>query len=256
MAPPASCRSEESPLTGRRVAGRDVHGAEHAEREGDPADDLTARPGRCSRGRACCASRSRPASAAPASRPCRPSRRRRCGSPSIRPPGSCHQTAAATTTASPNRNSPTPSRRCSGSRSWAVRPILRATAPTAWAMPSQIAAIPRPSAANSRTDRTAPRADCSGRRAPCARCWTVRGRFFVVLRDREMRRAACSWLLLREPGGEDVRVAMVTNLGHRHSSHTDHTPHAVAVSARQVGATAARAVRGRTAPARDGRSPR
>jgi hypothetical protein len=29
--------------------------------------------------------------------------------------------------------------------------------------------------------------------------------------------------LLREPGGEDVRVAMVRNLGQRHSSHTDHT---------------------------------
>ena len=30
-------------------------------------------------------------------------------------------------------------------------------------------------------------------------------------------------LLLRDPGGEDVRVAMVRRLGHRHSSHTDHT---------------------------------
>ena len=29
--------------------------------------------------------------------------------------------------------------------------------------------------------------------------------------------------LFREPGGEDVRVAMVTNLSHRHSSHMDHT---------------------------------
>ena len=33
--------------------------------------------------------------------------------------------------------------------------------------------------------------------------------------------------LLREPGGEDVRVAMVRNLGHCHSSHTDHTPHSL-----------------------------
>jgi len=30
-------------------------------------------------------------------------------------------------------------------------------------------------------------------------------------------------LLLRDPGGEDVRVAMVRRLGHGHTSHTDHT---------------------------------
>ncbi|GAB2768747.1 hypothetical protein GCM10027020_22230 [Nocardioides salsibiostraticola] len=30
-------------------------------------------------------------------------------------------------------------------------------------------------------------------------------------------------LLLREPGGEDVRVAMLFNLGHRHTSPTHHT---------------------------------
>jgi hypothetical protein len=30
-------------------------------------------------------------------------------------------------------------------------------------------------------------------------------------------------LLLRDPGGEDVRVAMVTNLGQSHTSHRDHT---------------------------------
>ena len=30
-------------------------------------------------------------------------------------------------------------------------------------------------------------------------------------------------LLLRDPGGEDVRVAMVINLGHGHTSHRDHT---------------------------------
>jgi hypothetical protein len=29
-------------------------------------------------------------------------------------------------------------------------------------------------------------------------------------------------LLLRDPGGEDVRVAMVINLGHSHTSHRDH----------------------------------
>jgi len=30
-------------------------------------------------------------------------------------------------------------------------------------------------------------------------------------------------LLLREPVGEDVRVAMLARLGQRHSSHRDHT---------------------------------
>src|SRR3954447_13169010 len=140
---------------------------------------------------------------------------------SIRPPGSCHQTAAATTTARPNRDSPRPSRRCSGSISRAVCPILRATAPTAWAMPTQIAAIPRPNAPNRRRtgpppQRTAPG---PGRRLRALLRERVLALFFVVLRDRVE-----GLLLLREPGGEDVRVAMVTNLSHRHSSHTHHTP--------------------------------
>ena len=143
----------------------------------------------------------------------------------IRSPGSCHHTAAATTTASPRRNSPRPSRRCSGSISRAVRPILRAIAPTAWAMPTQIAAIPRPSALNRR--RTGPRpertARGAGRRLRALLRERVLDLFFVVLRDRVE-----GLLLLREPGGEDVRVAMVTNLSHRHSSHTHHTPEASA----------------------------
>jgi hypothetical protein len=58
----------------------------------------------------------------------------------------------------------------------------------------------------------------------------ARERFFV-LRERELEpdllrelEELLDVLLLREPGGEDVRVAMVRNLGHRHSSHMDHTP--------------------------------
>ena len=70
--------------------------------------------------------------------------------PSITVPGSCHQTAAAATTASPMTNSPTPSRRCSGSRSRAPRPIERASEPSPWAIPSHTAATPRPSAAKAR----------------------------------------------------------------------------------------------------------
>ena len=56
----------------------------------------------------------------------------------------------------------------------------------------------------------------------------------VVLRDRVLEppppdppdrlgRPDLDVLLLREPGGEDVRVAMTPNVCHRHSSHTDHT---------------------------------
>ena len=44
-----------------------------------------------------------------------------------------------------------------------------------------------------------------------------------VVRPDELDRPALDVLLLREPGGEDVRVAMTPNVGHRHSSHTDHT---------------------------------
>ena len=66
------------------------------------------------------------------------------------PPGSCHQTAAATTTASPTRNRPAPSRRCSGSSSPAELPTRRTPPPTTCAAPSQTLATAPPRAANSR----------------------------------------------------------------------------------------------------------
>ncbi len=54
--------------------------------------------------------------------------------------------------------------------------------------------------------------------------------FLPVLRDRELEvpRPVVldpdeEVLLLREPGGEDVRVAMVIKVIHSHSSHRDHT---------------------------------
>jgi hypothetical protein len=56
--------------------------------------------------------------------------------------------------------------------------------------------------------------------------------FFLlpVLRDRVVEDLAAllaeglrDVLELREPGGEDVRVAMVINLSHSHTSHRDHT---------------------------------
>jgi hypothetical protein len=95
-------------------------------------------------------------------------------------------------------------------------------------MPSQIAAMPRPSAKNSRA--TGPRPERTERGAGRRFREDVRERF-VVLRERELEPdllreldEPLDVLLLREPGGEDVRVAMVRNLGHRHTSHTDHTP--------------------------------
>jgi len=55
------------------------------------------------------------------------------------------------------------------------------------------------------------------------------GRFLLVaLRERELAvfftpEREEELVLLRDPGGEDVRVAMTPNLGDRHSSPTDHT---------------------------------
>ena len=157
--------------------------------------------------------------------------------PSITVPGSCHQTAAAATTASPMTNSPTPSRRCSGSRSRAPRPIERASEPSPWAIPSHTAATPRPSAAKARKTGPGPLRTARGaglRVRVGARL--LEDRFFLlgvprvrvpdaprVVRPDELDRPALDVLLLREPGGEDVRVAMTPNVGHRHSSHTDHT---------------------------------
>ena len=147
---------------------------------------------------------------------------------SITPPGSCHHTAAAATVARPKRNSPTPSRRCSGSRSRADCPTERATAPRAWARPSHTAAIPRPTAPNERETGPGPlrtargagrdagrREDALERLRPFAD--EEEGRL-LVLRDRVLEplvvRLVPDVLELRDPGGEDVRVAMVRPYGH------------------------------------------
>ena len=103
----------------------DVHDAEHAEQQRRPADDLAA-GGAVALGVAQVApARRSTAAAARTSRAGRPSRSTTVRVASPTPPGSCHQTAAATTTARPIRNRPAPSRRCSGSRSRAVWPTLR-----------------------------------------------------------------------------------------------------------------------------------
>ena len=104
-----------------------------------------------------------------ATRPTEPATTARTTSPT--PPGSCHQTAAATTTARPTRNSPAPSRRCSGSRSPAVWPMRRTPPPTAWATPSQAATTHPREGAEDPEDRT--RARCA---PPAGRDAALRGR--------------------------------------------------------------------------------
>src|SRR6476469_3016890 len=138
-------------------------------------------------------------------------------------PGSCHQTAAAETTARPKRKSPIPSRRCSGSRSRAVCPMLRAVAPRAWAMASQTAATPLPSVVNSRASGPGPvrTARGAGRRAveEALLLELLEGELFEEVLPRDvlleplrpvLRVPVVDVLLLRDPGGEDVRVAMPT----------------------------------------------
>lgn len=146
---------------------------------------------------------------------------------SMTPPGSCHQTAAATTMARPMTNSPAPSRRCSGSRSRADCPTERATAPRAWAMPSQTEATARPTPPKPRATGPGPLRTARGAgRFAVLRAGAREPPLLVraaglleVLRDRvfedevpprELPRDLVEpdVLELRDPGGEDVRVAM------------------------------------------------
>src|SRR3954451_8197113 len=108
--------------------------------------------------------------------------------------------------------------------------------------------MPCPIAPNSR--RTGPRPERTAR-GDGRRLRGDGGDRFDVLREREpvlprlrvlLDEPFDDVLLLREPGGEDVRVAMVTNLGHGHSRHMDHTPH----SGRRVAAGYRRSARPRT----------
>src|SRR5205085_652843 len=131
------------------------------------------------------------------------------------------------------RNSPAPSRRCSGSSSRAVCPTLRTAAPSRWAAPSQAAATPRPRARKSvamgpgplRTARGEGRLDLLERPLPLLagflRAWLPDDR--VVAEDARMD-VFLDVPRFRDAGGEDVRVAMLTNLRDRHTRHLPHTP--------------------------------
>ena len=160
---------------------------------------------------------------------------------SMTEPGSCHHTAAATTTAEPKRKRPNPSRRCSGSRSRAVCPMPRATAPTPCATASHTAAMPRKIIVKRRATGPGPLRTARGAGRLGAGLRLLAGFFLgaglrrgLVLRvavlvpvffagPREVLAVRVEdVLLLRDPGGEDVRVAIVPTLRRGHSSHTDH----------------------------------
>src|SRR3954447_19379476 len=119
-------------------------------------------------------------------------------------PGSLHHSAAPTTTAAPIRLRPRPSRRCSGSRSRAVEPRARTSPPRRGPPPSHTARIPRPNAVSRRVSGPGPpRRDDDRERER-----------LLLLRDVDVGRRV--WrrdvpdreVVLREPDGEDVRVAM------------------------------------------------
>ena len=138
-------------------------------------------------------------------------------------PGSCHQTAAATTTASPNRNSPAPSRRCSGSRSPAELARASCTTPTTCAAPSQTPATAVAEGAEQPRDRRGPLRTARGAGrffGAGLRCWWL----LPDERDRELEPPFADVLLLRDAGGEDVRVAMVANVRESPTCPTCHTP--------------------------------
>ena len=101
-------------------------------------------------------------------------------------------------------------------------------------MPSHTAAIPRPTAPNARetgpgplrTARGAGRAadrrlDAPDRLRPFAELVRGLGRL-LVLRDRVLEPLVLDVLELRDPGGEDVRVAMLGTLRLRPTSHMHH----------------------------------
>src|SRR5215213_2162867 len=207
-------------------------------------------------------------------RPTEPFTTVRTASPTV--PGSCHQTAAATTTASPMRSRPTPSRRCSGSRSRAVLPIRRTTAPSACARPSHSALRAWPRApkvrANGprplRTARGAGREDLTAVLPPDRFPDVVEPRVDPLVdalvdalvdrplalvddRARELPEPSVAAPELREPGGLDVRVGMLPNLRDRHIRPTHHTP-LTGLSSRACRADAAQ----RSGGGRHGRTPR
>ena len=156
-------------------------------------------------------------------------------------PPSWNQTAAALMTDSAKMKRPTPSRRCSGSRSRAPWPIPRAIAPMPWATASQTAATPRKTVSKNRAIGPLPvrTARGAGRRlrlaAPCCPA-AARGRLPRRLLLLARRGSAllpgtpCSRrrgpLRRSGPASRTRRGRRtgrhVNTLGNRHTSHRDH----------------------------------
>ncbi|GAA1112658.1 hypothetical protein GCM10009668_37980 [Nocardioides dubius] len=111
----------------------------------------------------------------------------------------------------------------------ALCPIERATAPSPWARPIQRATSPRAIAVKKRANGPGPLRTARGAGRPFGALLPREGVDFlvVVLRDRVLEpdpeAFARDVLLLRDPGGEDVRVAMLATLGESHHSLRDHT---------------------------------
>ena len=117
--------------------------------------------------------------------------------------------------------------------------MLRAVAPRPWAIAIQTVASPCPNAPNAREIGPRPLRTARGAGRRFLVEPVLRGFFLPLLRDRVLEPPRPDELLdrlepdlldrdedvllLRDPGGEDVRVAMVMNLGQSHTSHRDHT---------------------------------
>ncbi|GAA2113295.1 hypothetical protein GCM10009843_00810 [Nocardioides bigeumensis] len=107
----------------------------------------------------------------------------------------------------------------------------RAAAPMPWATAIQTAAAPRPSIAKKRKTGPGPlrTARGAGRAAFDRPRPLLEGAAFRAvllrpeLRDRVLERPRVDVLLLRDPGGEDVRVAMLTTLRESHEQHRSHS---------------------------------
>ena len=204
-----------------------------------PADRPDDRRGRCARGRAGCARR-RSTSSSGTNQPSLPTE------PGDDGAGDLHDARRAAATRPRRRRrrrdrTGTARRRRAGARARGRGRCARCCARSLRARgrsPARPAARRVPERTEGARDRTAAVADGARRRAPAL--WAGAARVacaysgigspsrpvFDELRDRlepDLLDREEDVLLLRDPGGEDVRVAMVMNLGQSHTSHRDHT---------------------------------
>ena len=127
-------------------------------------------------------------------------------------PGRPHHSRAATTSAAPMKASPSPSRRCAGSRSRAPLPTRRAIPPSRWAMAIH---SPRNIRTNSGVER-GPRRGLRRRDDPEDRPEREPERDEAPERPQEVP--------VERPRADDVRDAMLSRLRDRRICTTRHTP--------------------------------